>query len=518
MGKIKRMDQIKNILRTYQSTQSIKATARALKVSKNTVRHYLRLASGYNTDLEVVLSLADESLRQVLYPDKAGAVADRKLIFEGKVDYWIKELQRPHVTRQVLFEEYKEEYPEGYAQTQFYDYLARAIGRRDLTLALKHEPGKTMQVDYAGKRLEWVDHLSGEVHYAQVLVAVMPHSQHTFAIALPSQSTADFVHGLNEALRYFGGLPKVILSDNLKAFVIRADRYEPDFNDVCVQLASHYQLDLQATRVASPKDKASVEGAVRIGYSRLYAPLRDRTFYSIEEINSALGEQLEVHQNRPFQKRPGCRREIFETYERPQMRPLPNEPFLLKTTVRAKVQRNYHVQLGERKNFYSVPYQHVGDKATVIYCRTTVEIFIGSARVATHARLGASNRYRYQTDAAHLPKNHAEWREAEGYNGAYFRGWARKIGPATEWAISKILLTKIHEPQTYRSCQGVLSLAKQYGDDRLENASLRCQTAGQATYNMLKKILERGLDLQSAQPDLFTPPVHENIRGPQAYQ
>jgi hypothetical protein len=200
------------------------------------------------------------------------------------------------------------------------------------------------------------------------------------------------------------------------------------------------------------------------------------------------------------------------------MRSLPSAPFLLKTTVRAKVQRNYHVHLGERKNFYSVPYQHVSHTATVIYSRATVEVFIGSDRVATHARLHASDRYRYQTDPAHLPKNHAEWREAEGYNGAYFRSWARKIGPATEWAIGKILLTKIHEPQTYRSCQGVLSLAKQYGADRLENASARCQTAGQATYHMLKNILDRGLDLQASQPDLFTPPSHENIRGPQAYQ
>ncbi len=518
MGKIKRMDQIKTILRTYQTTASIKATARAMQVSKNTVRHYLRRARAHDADLEVVLALPDEVLRRVLYPDQAGAVADRKLIFEGKVDYWLRELQRPHVTRQVLFEEYKREYPEGYGQTQFYAYLSRAIGRRDLTLALKHEPGKTMQVDYAGKTLEWVDRSTGEVRSAQVLLAMLPHSQHTFAIALPSQSTADFVHGLNEAFRFFGALPRVILSDNLKAFVIRADRYEPDFNDVCVQLAHHYQLDLQATRVAKPKDKASVEGAVRVAYSRLYAPLRDRTFYSIEQLNGALREQLELYQDRPFQKRPGTRREIFQTYERPRMRALPSAPFLLKTTVRAKVQRNYHVHLGERKNFYSVPYQHVGRTATVIYSRATVEIFIGSDRVAIHTRLHASDRYRYQTDPAHLPKNHAEWRQAEGYNGAYFRSWARKIGPATEWAIGKILRTKIHEPQTYRSCQGVLALTKRYGTDRLENAAARCQTAGQATYHLLKNILERGLDLASTEPDLFTPPSHENIRGPQAYQ
>jgi transposase len=512
------MNQIKNILRTYQAKQSIKATASTLKVSKNTVRHYLRRAEAHSPDLNVVLELSDDELRKILYPDKTGAVADRKLVFEGKVDYWIRELGRRHVTRQTLFEEYRLEYPDGYAQTQFYDYLSRAIGRRDLTLALKHEAGKTMQLDYAGKPLEWVDRETGEVRYAQVLLAAMPHSQHTYAIALPSQCTVDFVHGINEALCFFGGLPKVVLSDNLKAFVIRADRYEPDFNDVCVQLANHYQVDLQATRVASPKDKASVEGAVRVAYGQIYAPLRNHTFYSIEEINAAIRQQLHVLQDRPFQKRPGCRREIFQTYELPEMRPLPSEPFLLKSTVRAKVQRNYHVHLGERKNFYSVPFQHVGDKATVIYSRATVEVFIGPNRVATHARLSASHRYRYQTDPAHLPKNHEEWRKAEGYNGAYFRNWARKIGPATEWAISKVLQTKIHESQTYRSCQGVLALAKVYGDDRLENAALRCQTAGQATYNMLKNILEKSLDLQASQPDLFTPPAHENIRGPQAYQ
>lgn len=265
-----------------------------------------------------------------------------------------------------------------------------------------------------------------------MLLAAIPHSQHTLASALPSQCTADFIHGTNEALRFFGRLPKVILSDNLKAFVIRADRYEPDFNDVCFQLANHYQFDLQAARVASPKVKASVEGAVHIAYGRLYAPLRNHTFYSIDETNTALSQQLEELQDRPFQKRPGCRREILQTYELPEMRPLPSEPFLLKSTVQAKVQRNDRVYLGRRKNYYSVPFQCVGDTATVVYSRSTVEVFIGPGRVATHARLGPSDRYRYQTGPAQLPRGHEEWRKAEGYDAAYFRSWARKIGPATE--------------------------------------------------------------------------------------
>ena len=165
-----------------------------------------------------------------------------------------------------------------------------------------------------------------------------------------------------------------------------------------------------------------------------------------------------------------------------------------------------------------MPFQHVGDQAAVVYSRDTVEVFGGPDRVATHSRLPAGARYHYQTDAAHLPRKHEEWLKTEGYDAAYFRSWGRKIGPATEWAIGQILLTKIHEPQSYRSCLGTLALAKEYGDDRLENAAIRCQTAGKATYTMLRNILAKGLDQQAEQNDLFTPPEHDNIRGPAAYQ
>ncbi len=518
MAKIKRVDQIRRILQTYLQTQSIKATAARLSVSKNTVREYKRRAEANPAGLAALLALPDEELRPIVYPDETGAQADRQLVFRGKVDHYIKELQRPHVTRLLLYEEYKKDFPEGYSQSRFYHHLSQALERRDLSLPLSHPPGKTLQLDYAGKKMRWVDAHSGEVHEVQILLAVLPYSAHTFAIALPSQSTADFVHGINAALRFFGGLPQLIVSDNLKAFVKRADRYEPDFNDACVQLANHYQLDLQATRVRKPKDKAAVEGAVRTVYSRIYAPLRDRVFHSVEAINIAMREQLEVLADRPFQKRSGCRRKAFETYEKPQLRPLPSQPFELRTTIRAKVQRNYHVELGPNHNFYSVPYQYVGQTATVVHSRSTVEVFIGTDRVATHPKRHAADRYQYTTSPDHVPRSHAEYLTTEGYDGAYFRSWAGKIGPATAWCIDKILTNKVFEAQAYRSCQGALSLTKKYGKDRLEAAAERCRTAGQARYGMLRNILEKGLDRTSDQPDLFSPPVHDNIRGPAAYQ
>ena len=512
------MDQIRRILSTYRETGSIKATAARLRISKNTVREYLRRVRAHDTDLDTVLALSDAELSPIVYPGGGGARADRRLIFRGKVDDYLRELQRPHVTRKLLYEEYQRDFPEGYSQSQFYLHLSRAAEQRDLSLALRHEPGKTLQLDYAGDKLAWVDARSGEVHPMQVLLAVLPYSAHTFAIALPSQSTTDFVHGINEALRYFGGAPRVILSDNLKAFVKRADRYEPDFNAACVQLANHYGIELQAARVRKPKDKASVEGAVRQVYARVFAPLRDRIFHSPAQLNAALREQLELLADRPFQKRPGSRREAFETYERACLRPLPSQAFELRTTTRAKVQRNYHVELGPNHNFYSVPYQYVGQTATVVHSRGTVEIFIGAHRVATHAKRHAADRYQYQTDAAHLPRTHAEYLAAEGYDAAHFRRWAAGIGPATEWAVANVLTNKPFEAHAYRSCQGVMSLARRYGTERLERAAVRCRAAGRAGYGMLRNILERGLDRVDDQLELFDLPTHENIRGPAAYQ
>ncbi len=518
MGSIKRMDQIKSILRTYVSTRSIKATCRTMQVSRNTVKTYLRLALQRSGDLNVVLALPDEELRDVFYPARDLPQITRATAFEVKVDYWIKELRRVGVTRHLLWQEYRQEHPAGYGYSQFCVHLNRAIGRRDLTLAIAHSPGEKMQIDFAGKPLSWVDPGTGEVHTCQVLVAVMPLSQYTFAIALPSQQTADFVYGISAAVRFYGRCPKVILSDNLKAFVIKANRYDPDFNDVCVQLATHYGVDLQAARAAKPKDKASVENAVGIAYRRLYAPLRERTFHSIESINKALVEQLNIHNQIPFQKKDGSRSELFRTLEYPLMKALPTHDFTLTTTIHAKVQNNYHVFLGQCKNYYSVPYQYVGKQATVLYSCRTVEVYIGQDRVATHARLPAGNRYAYQTDVAHMPTNHRQWRQADGYNAAYFIAQAQKVGPATAWAVGLILRSRIHEPQAYCSCLGTLRLAKTYGHERLENAALRCQPAGRATYTMLRNILNRGLDQSPSAIDLFSPPRHENIRGEKAYQ
>jgi len=518
MRKPKRMDQIKAILQNYLISGSIKATARQLKTSKNTVRGYLRRAKQYDEDLSKLLESEDELLRSIFYPEDSKKEQNRAAAFTQNVPYWLKELRRVGVTRQLLWKEYQEEYPDGYGYSQFCDRLRKEIGRKDLTLALSHTPGEVMMVDFSGKKLQWVDAGSGEVNVCEVLVAVFPHSQHTFAIALPSQQIADFVHGLNQALLFFGGMPKVILSDNLKAFVTRADKYEPKFTQLCEQLGAHYQVDLQAARVAKPKDKASVESAVGIVYKRVYAPLRNETFHSLQSLNDAIRQQLDLHNNKPYQKKAGSRKTIFEAYELPQMGSLPSELFEIKKIASAKVQRNYHIYLGEEKNYYSVPYKFVGRQAEVIYTSKIVEVYIDNQRVAIHRRLFSRDAYRYQTQKGHMPQAHQHWREIKGYNAQYFLTQAQKIGPATHWAIEHVLISKIHEAQSYKSCLGILRLGTSFSNERLEHAADRCRKVNKVNYGMLKRILRLKLDQAKEEPHQIAIPFHDNIRGAGNYQ
>lgn len=512
------MDQIKTIIENYLLSGSIKRTASQLKISKNTVRHYLRQGRQYESDLSKLLELEGDALGSIFYPESSQQEQGRAAAFTTQVPYWLGELRRVGVTRHLLWTEYRQEFADGYGYSQFCERLKKEIGRKDLTLSLSHNPGEVLMVDFAGKKLSWVDPRSGEVHSCEVLVCVFPHSQYSFAIALSSQQLMEFVHGLNQALLFFGGLPQVLLSDNLKSYVSYADRYEPRFTQLCEQLGAHYQVDLQATRVAKPKDKASVESAVGIAYKRIYAPMRNQVFHSLEALNAGIREELRRHNEKPYQKKEGCRRSIFETYELPQMRSLPSELFEVKKITQAKVQRNYHVYLGAEKNFYSVPYRYVGCKAEVIFHSKTVEVYIDHQRVAIHERLFSRGNYRYQTQRDHMPKSHQEWRDAQGYDGAYFLEQADTIGPATHWAIAQILLGKIHEAQTYKSCAGVLSLARKYTHERMEKAAQRCQRVNKVSYSMLKRILVLQLDQAADPPAQMTIPFHENIRGAHNYQ
>ena len=511
------MDEIKSVIRTYRITESIKATARMMCISKNTVRRYLRRLQEKGIPVTEVESMSDEQLAKLFYSIDEAYENNRQEMFTQRVAYWVKELGKVGVTRRLLWEEYRQECLQGYSYSQFCDRLSHYIKRKDLSLAMNHPPGEKLMVDFAGKKVPWYDKRSGEQYWAEVLIGVLPHTQYTYAIALPDQKTESFLHGLNKTLEYLGGVPQYLLSDNLKAYVVTADRYEPNYNELTVQLANHYGIDLQATRVRKPKDKGSVENMVSTVYTRLYAPLRNETFYSIEQINEAFAKKLAIHNTEPYQKRPGNRKEAFEKYEQPLLKDLPCDPFELKKKTRAKIQNNYHAFLGEEKNYYSVPHRYVGQYVEVVYTARIVEIYLKGRRIAIHNRLGNQLRYQYSTQKNHQPEAHRIYEQIRKYNDTDFMEQAGKIGDYTHWAMDHILTYQPNKDQSYKSCLGILRLGELYGYDRLEKACRKCQLTNQVNYKMLKRILTKNLEGIPFHTVNCPKIDHDNIRGSQTY-
>lgn len=505
------MDQIKRLLELKSEGCSIKKIARIMGLSKNTVRKYLRMASELSPQEE------NEVLEVEVVVNELSSQERRESELQEKLPKFIQELGRVGVTRYLLWQEYKLKHPDGFSYGRFCDRIRRYRLVHNATIRLDHQPGYYLQIDFTGKKMDWVDQATGEAISCEILVCTFPFSGYTFVHAVESQKQEDFIEALNLAFLYFGGLPAALLSDNMKSYVIKSDRYEPTFNELCIQFSTYYGVELDATRVYKPKDKANVERHVQLVYQRILAPLRDQIFFSRSQLNEAIRKQLDLHNDQMFQGKTYSRRDQFNQYEKPLLKELPKELFDLKKSTRAKVQRNYHVVLGEDKHQYSVPYQYIGKQTVINYTSKMVEIYIGLDRIAHHPR--DRRHHGYSTYAAHMPEKHLKYLETRGWDADYFRKQADEVGVATRWAIDQILNSKQLIEQTYRACIGVLRLKTQYSAERLENACQRARTTHRATYGIINNILKNGMDkILGKQVELFHPPDHSNIRGPEYYQ
>lgn len=502
-----RMDKIKLIEDYHRKGVPKKKIARLVGVSRNTVKKYLRRREA--------LTPNDENVKE---RDQAkGQICEREVHFERLLPEFISELGRVGVTRYLLWEEYKQSHPQGFSYSRFCRKISAYKTMQDVTIRSDHKAAYRLSVDFAGKKIQWIEKRSGEHKYAEVLVCTMPYSAYTYAVAIPSQKQEDLMKGINEALLYIGGLPKVIQSDNMKSFVKKADRYEPSFNELCIQLSSYYGIELEATRVGKPKDKASVERHVALVYNKVYAPLRDQTFHSINEINEAFKEQLEKLNHTHLQGKDYSRSDLFAKDEKPHLSSLPAQLFEIKKSTRAKVQRNYHVILGEDWHQYSVPYQYVGKQTEIVYTNQTVEIYCQTERIAVHNR--DRRPHGYSTLPIHMPEKHLKYLEQKGWDEKYFKTQAQKIGPYTLWAITSILESKSLIEQTYNACLGLLRLEKTYSTDRLETACRKAHTTHRVNYGIIKNILKNNMDMMPDKnnEDLFSTVTHDNIRGAHNY-
>jgi transposase len=512
------MLQIRRILQLLQEGRSKRKIAKDLSISRNTIDDYERKYIASGQSLVSLLGLSDPSLWEALNPPDRSEKEDNprydKLL--EKVPYIIKDLKRPGVTRQLLWQEYKRENPEGYGYAQFCVHLNNYLQKDRATMHFEHKPGDYLQVDFAGSSMNYIHRDTGELKTCPVLVCVLPFSSKMYVEALPKASSEHLFAALGRCMSFLGGVPRNILFDNLKQVVTRSNRYEPSFSELSQQWALHYGTNFVAARVAKPKDKSSVEKGVDLAYKRVYAPLRNKEFYSLEELNYNIANQLDIHNHTNFQKRSHNRDDRFINEEKQCLGTLPSEPFTIKHVTLAKVQKNYHVILGEDWHQYSVPHEHIGKQVKIIYDTAEVEIYLGLKRIAIHRR--SYRRHGYTTLPEHMPEKHQRYLEMRGWDAEYFIKRAARIGENTAWVIEKVLSSKAFPEQTYNACLGILSYEKKYSPQRLESACKRAYGAPVINYKIISNILKNNQDKQSSTQMEIRLPEHENIRGAGTYQ
>ena len=518
-NKLISMLQIKKALQLLEQGRSARSISSQLGLSRNTMRHYQSKFQTSGLSYSQLLALSDTELSSLIYGELSIAIkTSRQERFDSLIDYFLSELKRVGVTRQLLWKEYLQQESDGYGYSQFCDRLNqfRTKNNMAVTMHLEHVAAERMQVDFAGKKLSYVDKDSGEVKQCPVLVCTLPFSGYTYVEALPNASQRNLYEALGRALSYFGGVPANVMSDNMKQFVDKASRYEPHFNEMAQQWSVYYNTSLSAARVRKPKDKPSVEKEVHNTYLRIFAPLRNTTFYSLDELNYSIFEQLDKHNSTPMQRSGLSRKERFEQQEKRLLKPLPPTEFVVKQEVKAKVQRNYHVILGEDMHQYSVPYTYMGETVKIVYDYSEVEIFLNMRRIALHSRNPRRNGY--STKEQHMPESHLRYKQTKGWDADYFMYQASKIGDNAAEIFKRILARNRFPEQTYNACLGLLSLSKKYGPQRFEAACTRALPAAGVTYGLMKNILANNQDkiVEQTTRNVYIP-EHVNLRGKDVY-
>jgi len=489
---------------------SNRAAARSAGVSASTVFNVVQRAKAAGIrSYAQARELGETALEAALYgPGHGGESPD---VARSEPDCaWIhRERSRPGVTLALLHLEYLEAHPGGYQYTAFCDRYRAYLKRRGLSMRQVHTAGDKLFVDYSGKKPQLVDPNSCEVREVELFVAVLGASNYAYAEASYTQQVSDFIGSHKRAFAFFGGVARATVPDNLKSGVTRACFYEPAIQRSYEHMAAHYGTAILPAQKGKPKHKAKVEVGVQIVQRWILARLRNRVFHTLAALNEAIAECLADLNRRRMRDYGKSRLELFESTERSALLPLPTDPFEISEWKKAKVNIDYHVAFDER--LYSVPHRHVGEEVWVCATASMVEIQLRGRRVAVHRRHGQG---RYATDTAHMPsahRQHAQWSPSR------ILSWAGKLGPATHALCSAILAERPHPEQGFRSCLGILRLAKKYGDERVENACARCFAAHARSYRSVESVLKHGLDAQTALDANATEEFlieHDNVRGP----
>lgn len=502
------MRKVREILRLhFGAGLSIRQVAQSCNIGRSTAGEYIQRARNAGLSWPLPEGMDEAQLEAALFKRPNYKTKRPQL----DMHYLHSEMCRKGVTLLLLWHEYKQVHPDGYQYTQFCEHYRRGRKKLDLCLRQEHRAGEKTFVDWAGYTIPIVDRYTGEVAAASIFVAVLGASNYTYAEAFPSQTLVHWITAHIHAFEFFGGTTEIVVPDNPKTAVKKPCRYEPELNPLYHDMAVHYGTAVIPTRVRRPTDKAKVEVGVQLVERWILAALRNRTFFSLAELNNAIQELLEQLNNKKFKKLPSTRRELFETLERPALKPLPTERYPFIDWKTAKVNIDYHIEVD--RHFYSVPYQLVGAQVDVRLGLQVVEILYKNQRVASHVRSFIPGRA--TTSPEHRPKAHQKYLE---WTPSRLIRRAEKIGPQTAKLVEAIMASKPHPEQGYRACLGIIRLAKRYPPERLEAACNRSLAIGSHSYKSVYSILKAGLDQAPLKKQAVKPgPTHENIRGPEYY-
>ncbi len=502
------MRKLRDVLRLRLSSGlSIREISRSTKLSIGGIQKLLSRARELELSWPLPDDLDDNQLAKLFYPGADTRAASRFQVPDWPTIY--RELKRSHVTKQLLWEEYTQRYPNrSYSYSQFCDRYRHWAGKQRRSMRQHHKAGEKCFVDYSGSTVQIINGMTGEIRQAEIFVAVLGASNYTFAEATWSQSLPDWLESHVRALEYFGGATALVIPDNLKSGVSKACRYDPDLNPSYQQFAEHYGVAVVPARPYKPKDKAKAEGGVLLVQRWILARLRHHSFFSLAELNQCIRGLLTDLNSRPFKQLPGCRRSAFEQLDKPALQPLPTQPYQYVAIKKAKVTIDYHVLYKEHA--YSVPHQYVGEVLEIHTSETLVQAYFRRTQVASHPRKHTPGM---TTNPAHMPKRH---RKQQQWTPGRLKHWANNIGPDTLAWVNEQLTSRDHPEQGYKVCLGLLSLSRQYPALRLNAACRIANHNGLIRLKQVKSILTSNRDLLPEQLSLAAdlPQDHENVRGP----
>lgn len=507
------MRTIKDILRLkFDAKLSQRQISRSLNIGLGTVSQHLKRAQAIALSWPIPDDMSDAELERLLFPDQTTAARPR--FVEPDYTAMHEELKKKGVTKQLLWEEYKQTHKNnGYQYSQYCQRYRDWVKTLQRSMRQVHKAGEKLFIDYCGPTIPITNPDTGEVYQAQVFVATFGASNYTYAEATRSQRKADWIQSHVNAFEFFGGVPEVLVPDNLRSAVTKTCRYEPVINDSYQHLARHYKTTVIPARPYKPKDKAKAENAVLVVERWIMARLRHHTFFTLAELNHHIRFLLDDLNNRAFKKLPGTRRSQFDALDKPALQPLPVQPYLYTEFKWARVNIDYHIEYD--KHYYSVPHHLVKHQIEVQATRDLVRLFFKGKQVASHPR--SQRKGAHSTDAAHMPQAH---RKQSEWSPERLLSWAKKLGPNTTRLVSIFLDKKRHPEQAYRACLGLLNLSRSYNATRLDNACARAISIGALKVRSVRSILEKGMDQLADTPSNTQEAScaeHSNVRGPEYY-